>query len=121
MELTKAAGLSEDESHGPDNVPTASRSNDRLHRSSVMPDNPFELDTCSKRESHISEMRSVTVCDIGNQLSLGRIAPTTSFVRRHNPIFCAATPKRAPLVAMFQITMKEPFNRARPDGVSFLT
>jgi hypothetical protein len=39
-------------------------------------------------------MRAVAVHDIANQLSLGRIAPTTSFVRRRNPIFCAAKPKR---------------------------
>ena len=39
-----------------------------------------------------SQMRAVAVHDITNQLSFGRIAPTTSFVRRHNLIFCAATP-----------------------------
>jgi hypothetical protein len=43
-------------------------------------------------------MRAVDVRDIVNQFSLGRIAPTTSFVTLHNPIFRAATPKRAPLV-----------------------
>jgi|SRR6516164_860328 len=74
--------------------------------------------TCSK---HISQMRAVAVRDIANQLSLSRIAPTTSFVRRHNLFFCAATPKRAPLVAIFQITMNESFDRPRPDGVGFLT
>jgi hypothetical protein len=52
-------------------------------------------------------MRAVAVRDIANQLSLGRIAPTTSFIRRDNLIFCAATPKHAPLVAMFQITMND--------------
>ena len=79
------------------------------------------LDTCSKRESHILEMRAVAVLDIANQFALGRIAPTTSFVRHHNIILSAGTPKRAPLVAMFQITMNESFDRPRPDGVGFLT
>src|SRR6516164_4060999 len=74
-------------------------------------------DTCSK---HISQMRAVAVRDIANQLSLSRIAPTTSFVRRRNLIFCVVTPKRAPLVAMSQITMNQSFDRPRPDGVSFL-
>jgi hypothetical protein len=63
----------------------------------------------------------VDVCDIANQFSLGRIAPTTSFARRFNRIFCAGTPKRAPPVAMFQITMNESFDRPHPDGVGFLT
>jgi hypothetical protein len=40
-------------------------------------------------------MRAVAVRDVANQLSLGGIAPTTSFVRRHKLIFCAATPKHA--------------------------
>jgi hypothetical protein len=66
-------------------------------------------------------MRAVAVRDIANQLSLGRIAPTTSFIRRDNLIFCAATPKHAPLVAMFQITMNESFDRPRPDVVGLLT
>jgi len=43
----------------------------------------------------------VDVRDIANQLSLGRIAPTTSFVTRHDLIFCAAKPKLTPPVAMF--------------------
>ena len=73
-------------------------------------------DTCSK---HISQMRTVAVRDIANQLSLGRIAPTTSFVRRHNLIFYANTPKRAPFVAIFQITMNKSFDRPRPAGVGF--
>jgi hypothetical protein len=66
-------------------------------------------------------MRAAAVREFANQLSLGRIAPTTSFVRRHNLIFCPATPKRAPLVAIFQITMKEPFDRHRSDRLDFLT
>jgi hypothetical protein len=68
-----------------------------------------------------SQMRAVDVRKIAKQLSLGRIAPTTSFVRRRNLISCAATPKRAPLVAMFQITMNESFDRPHPDRASFLT
>jgi len=36
---------------------------------------------------------------IANQLSLGRVAPTTSFIRRRKLIFCADTPKRAPPAA----------------------
>jgi hypothetical protein len=78
-------------------------------------------DTCSKRGWHISQMRAVDVRDIANQFSLGRIAPTTSFVKRDNLIFCAATSKRASLVAMFQITINQSFERPRPDGVAFLT
>jgi hypothetical protein len=42
----------------------------------------------------ISEMREIAVCNIRNQFSFSGIAPTTSFVRSHNAIFCA-TPKRA--------------------------
>jgi hypothetical protein len=66
-------------------------------------------------------MRAVTVLDIANQLPLGRIAPTASFVRHHNIIFRAGTPKPAPLVAMFQITMKEPSERSHPGSLGFLT
>ena len=77
-------------------------------------------DTCSKQGLHISQMRAVDVRDIANQFSLGRIAPTTSFVRSHNAIFCA-TPKRAPPVAIFQIVMKEPFDRLCADSPGFLT
>jgi hypothetical protein len=65
----------------------------------------------SRRGSHISQMRAVHVHDIANQLSLGRIAPMTSFVRRHHLILCTAEPKRAPLLATFQITMNESFDR----------
>src|SRR5262249_19081034 len=60
-------------------------------------------------------MRAVAVRDIANQLSLGRIAPTTSFVRRNNLIFRAATPKRAPRVAMFQC-----HQRQRDQGIKLL-
>ena len=66
-------------------------------------------------------MRAVAVRDIANQLSLGSIAPTTSFIRRHHLNFCAVTPKRATLVAMLQITMNESVDRPRPYRVSFLT
>jgi hypothetical protein len=66
-------------------------------------------------------MRAVDLRDIANQFSLGRIAPTASFVRRHNLIFYAAAPKRAPLVAMLQITMNESFDRPPPDNVDFFT
>jgi hypothetical protein len=79
------------------------------------------VNTCSKRGSRISQKRAVAVRDFADQLSLGRIAPTASFVRRRNLIFCAATSKRAPLVAMFQITMNETFDRPRPDGAGFLS
>ena len=84
---------------------------------------PFPFNRCVIFVRHIvfSQMRAVAVRDIANQLSLSRIAPTTSFVRRHNLFFCAATPKCAPLVAIFQITMNESFDRPRPDGVGFLT
>src|SRR5262249_36556477 len=78
-------------------------------------------DTGSKRGSHISRMRAVAVRDIANQLSLGRIAPKTSFVSRNNLIFRTATPKPAPLVPLFQITRKEPLDRPRPDGLGFLS
>jgi hypothetical protein len=66
-------------------------------------------------------MRAVAVLDIANQFALGRIAPTTSSVRHHNIILSAGAPKRAPLVAMFQITMKEPSERSHPGSLGFLT
>jgi hypothetical protein len=66
-------------------------------------------------------MRTVDVRDIADQFPLGRVAPTTSFVGRHNLTFYAARPKRAPPVAIFQITMNEPPDGSRPDGVGFFT
>jgi hypothetical protein len=65
----------------------------------------------SRRGSHISQMQATDVRDIANQLSLGCIATTTSFVRRHNLILCTAEPKRGTLLATFQITMNESFDR----------
>jgi hypothetical protein len=55
--------------------------------------------------AQISQTRAVAARDLANQLSLGCITPTTSFARRRNLIFCAATSKRAPLVPLFEITM----------------
>jgi hypothetical protein len=66
-------------------------------------------------------MRAANVREVANQFSLGRITPTTSFARRQNFIFDAATPKCAPLVAMFQKTMNESFDRSGPDGAGFFT
>lgn len=64
-------------------------------------------------------MRAMDVRNIADQLSLGRIAPTTSPVTRHNPVFCAVTPKCTPLVSMFQTAMNKSLDHPGPDGAGF--
>ena len=66
-----------------------------LANSSLFSSEPGRLQMrADARSKHISQMRAVAVRDIANQLSLSRIAPTTSFVRRHN-LFSALSHRSA--------------------------